>query len=175
VLQRFSLSLIEPIPRRNRGKSLENRRLKRAYRFYGNPPCGLGTKDKDCSCSRASSLMYYLRSLGDRAVRKGCRPKRAFSSLVGCFAESAQQARLPPEYAVVVIPKIVQLRRIGTPSEEVLGIPFPRWQRRRHGSPGGAPAPMYPVVQNESQFGPEPLIPAGPSQSSALCSIKTQG
>jgi hypothetical protein len=70
VLQRFSLPLIEPIPRRDRGKTLENRRLKRAYRFYGNPPCGLGTKDKDCSCSRPSSLVYYLRSLGDKAVHR---------------------------------------------------------------------------------------------------------
>jgi hypothetical protein len=28
--------------------------LKRAYRFCWNPPCALGSKEKDCSCSRAA-------------------------------------------------------------------------------------------------------------------------
>jgi hypothetical protein len=34
------------------GEGLENRCLKRAYRFCGNPPCALGSNGKDCSCSR---------------------------------------------------------------------------------------------------------------------------
>jgi hypothetical protein len=35
------------------GEGLENRCLKRAYRFCWNPPCALGSKGKDRSCSRA--------------------------------------------------------------------------------------------------------------------------
>jgi hypothetical protein len=40
----------------------ENRRLKRAYRFYWNPPCALGSNGHECSCSQDSSLVYDLRA-----------------------------------------------------------------------------------------------------------------
>jgi hypothetical protein len=51
-------SPVEPIPREDRRERLENRRLKRAYRFCWNPPCALGSKRKDCSCSPAATPVY---------------------------------------------------------------------------------------------------------------------
>jgi hypothetical protein len=59
-------SPVEPIPREDRRERLENRRLKRAYRFCWNPPCALGSKRKDCSCSPAASLVYPVVPPTDR-------------------------------------------------------------------------------------------------------------
>jgi len=64
-------SPVEPFPREDRRERLENRRLKRAYRFCWNPPCALGSKRKDCSCSPAASLVYPVVPPTDR-YRGGC-------------------------------------------------------------------------------------------------------